>query len=104
MATGLGALYHQDIDAGRDLAQRVFLGADQRRDGDAVLFAHLDHRFGRNAERIGDQADRMPKRCIENFQRALCVERLGLILRNFGSRQFDAVFLQEFAGEGAVFR
>ena len=48
MAAGLGALHHQNIDAGRDLPQRMLLGADQRRHRHAVLLAHVDHRFRRH--------------------------------------------------------
>ena len=103
MAAGLGALHHENIDAGRDLAQRVFLGADQGRDRHAVLLAHLDHRLWRHAQRIGDQADRMPERGVENFQRALRVERLRLIVGDIGGREFNAIFLQQVAGEGAMF-
>jgi len=58
----------------------MLLGADQGRDGNAVLLAHLDHRFGRYAQRVGDQADRMPERDVEHFQRALRVERLRLVV------------------------
>ena len=86
MAAGFGALHHQNIDAGRDLAHRVFLGADQGGHRHAVLLAHLDHRLGRYAQRIGDQADRVAERGIENLQRALAVERLRLIVGDIGGR------------------
>jgi hypothetical protein len=102
MAAGLGALYHQDIDAGRDLTERMLLGADQCRDRHAVLLAHVDHRLRRYAQRVGDQADRVLERRIEDFQRALRVERLRLVVGDIGRRQFDAVFLQEVAGEVAM--
>ena len=102
MAAGLGALYHEDIDAGRDLAQRVLLGADQGRNRHAVFPAHLDHGPGRYAESIGNQADRMAERSIEHLQRALAVERLRLIVIDVGCGQLDAVFLQQVAGEIAM--
>ena len=99
MAAGLGALHDQDIDAGRDLAQRMLLGADQRRDGNAVLLAHVDHRLRRHAKRVGDQPDRVTERRLEHLQRALPIERLRLVVGDVRRRQFDAVFFQEVAGE-----
>ena len=67
-----------------------------------MLLAHVDHRFRRHAERIGDQPDGVAERGLENFQRALSVERLRLVVIDAGLRQFDAVFFQEVAGECAV--
>jgi hypothetical protein len=103
MAAGLGALHDENIDAGRDLAERMLLGTDQCRHRHAVLLAHLDHRLRRHAQRIGDQPDRMPERRIEDFQRTLRVERLRLVVGDISRRQFNAVFLEEVAGEGAMF-
>ncbi len=80
MAAGLGALHHEDVDAGRDLAQRVLLGADEGGDRHAVLPAHLDHRLRRHAQRIGDQPDRMVEGDLEQLQRRLGVERLRLVV------------------------
>ena len=37
MAAGLGALHDEDVDTGRDLAQRMFLGADKGCDGTPCL-------------------------------------------------------------------
>ena len=68
------------------LAERMFLGADQCCDGNAVPVAHLDHRLWRHAERVGDQADRVPERGVEHFQRALRVERLRLVVGDLGGR------------------
>ena len=36
VAAGLGALRDDEVDAARDLLDRVLIGADQRGDGDAV--------------------------------------------------------------------
>ena len=59
MPTRFGALRNDDVDSGLGLANRVFLGADQRRHGHAAPLAFLDHRGRGDAQRIGDQPDRM---------------------------------------------
>jgi hypothetical protein len=41
---------------------------------------------------------------VEHLKRALRVERLRLVVGDVGRRQFDAVFLQEVAGEVAMLR
>ncbi|MGY4593978.1 hypothetical protein ACVWXL_001724 [Bradyrhizobium sp. GM22.5] len=86
----------------RDLAQRVLLGADQGRDRHAVLPAHLDHGLRRHAERIGDQADRVVERDLQQLQRGPAIERLRLVVGDLGGREFDVVFLQEIARVVAV--
>src|SRR4051794_39140123 len=71
MAAGLGALRDQDIDTGRDLAQRMLLGTDERCNGHAMLAALVDHRLRRHAERICDQFDRVAERNVEHVERTL---------------------------------
>ena len=72
--------------------------------GTSCLRAHVDHRFRRHAERIRNQLDRMAERNVEHLERALRIERLRLVVGDVGRRQFDAVFLQEIAGEVAMLR
>src|SRR5450755_4311455 len=45
---------------------------------------------------------RHPIRSLQNFQRALRVERLRLVVGDTGRRQLNAVFLQQVPGEGAM--
>src|ERR1700716_3384681 len=81
----------------------MLLGADQGGHRHAVLLAHLDHGLWRHAQRIRDQADRMPERGVEHLERALAIEGLRLVVGDARRRQFDAVLVQEVAGEGAMF-
>ena len=104
MAAGLGALGHQNIDARCDLPQRMLLGTDERRDRDIMLSSHVDHLLRRHAESVRDQLDRMAKGDVEHVKRALRIERLRLVVGDVGRRQFDAVFLQQVAGEVAMLR
>ena len=57
MTPGFAALSDQEIDARMDLANGVFLGADQRAYGHAMLLAAFNHHGRRNAQRVGDEPD-----------------------------------------------
>jgi len=87
-----------------DLPQRVLPGADQRRDRHAMLLALIDHGLRRDAERVGDQPDRMAEGYLEQIHRGLGIEGLRLVVGDAGGRKLDVVFLQEIAGEVAVLR
>src|SRR5579864_1265076 len=103
MAAGFGALYHQNIDAGCDLAQRMLLCANQRCDGHAVLSSHLDHRLRRNAKCVRNQADRVTEGGLEYLERETGIEGLRLTHGNRSRRQLHAMSSQKIAGEVAMF-
>src|SRR3546814_1049431 len=46
---------------------------DQRGDGDIVALAELEHQRRRNAERVGDQLDRVAEGDFEQLRRAVFV-------------------------------
>ena len=74
MPARLATLHNEDIDPRRDLAQRMFLRADQRGDGHAVLLAQRDHRGRGDAQRVGDQPDGMAERDVEHRERQIGIE------------------------------
>ena len=72
MAAGLGALHHQDVDAGRDLADaRAPWRRPGPRPGTPCFLPISIIAWRRHAQRVGDQPDRMLERGLEHFQRAL---------------------------------
>jgi hypothetical protein len=55
------------VDTSRDLLDRVFSGADQRRDRYAARPSGVDHVIRRHAQCVGDQLDRMAHRHLEQL-------------------------------------
>ena len=81
MAAGLGALGHQNIDAGRDLAHRVPLAPTRLRPARRASCPSRSF-LRRHAERVCDQADRMAEGDLSTPWRAR-VERCGWLSATF---------------------
>src|SRR3546814_10355873 len=66
---------------------------DQRGDGDIVALAELEHQRRRNAERVGDQLDRVAEGDFEQLRRAVFVhivaEALARLRRGLEPRGID---------------
>ena len=63
----LGALYHQHVDAGMHLLDRVLPRTNQRGDRHALGLRAPDHELRWNTERVGNQFDGMAKGHIEQL-------------------------------------
>ena len=104
MTAGLSTLHDEQINAGRNLAQRVLLGATQRADRHAVVAAHPHHLRRWHTERVDDQLDRVSKRNLQNVHGAAAIERLRLVVRRTDVVELDAVLLEQCPGVRPVLR
>src|SRR3546814_3466136 len=77
--------------------------ADQRGDGDIVALAELEHQRRRNAERVGDQLDRVAEGDFEQLRRAVFVhivaEALARLRRGLEPRGIDIELAEQRSEE-----